>query len=330
MDMKKDLYNTNQANTLRLRTPIRLNIHCRGEPEAINIYHKRYFSAIENPLIEVVVPVLNEERILKANIETLYHFLRTQPGLIFRITIADNGSTDKTQAIANDLANSHAAIRVVRLDKKGRGRALKQVWMESEEEILSYMDIDLSTSEHKLDILTKKTKENTENNLDERMKMDEVSKKNKKETRAGTIAGIAAGGVTIAALCFFIGTQVAGNNSARSGMGGPGGMSGQMGNPPGINGQSGNSQNRPGGQGGASGQGKTNNSPQDSLNKQGGNQQDKSSRSVSGEQNNNFQNFFDDKSGSDEPNERGGSDQDELDGQPRTNRQGKNEETNRT
>ena len=120
------------------------------------IYHKRYFSAIENPLVEVVVPVLNEERILKANIETLHHFLRTQPGFNFRITIADNGSTDKTQAIANDLTNSHAVIRVVRLDKKGRGRALKQVWMESEVDILSYMDIDLSTSEHKLDISTKR------------------------------------------------------------------------------------------------------------------------------------------------------------------------------
>ena len=90
MSMKKDLYNTSQTNALRLSTPIRLNIHCRGEPETINIYHKRYFSAIENPL----------------------------PGLNFRITIADNGSTDKTQVIANDLANSHAAIRVVRLDKK--------------------------------------------------------------------------------------------------------------------------------------------------------------------------------------------------------------------
>ena len=156
MSMKKDLYNTSQTNALRLSTPIRLNIHCRGEPEAINIYHKRYFSAIENPLVEVVVPVLNEERILKTNIETLYHFLRTQPGLNFRITIADNGSTDKTQVIANDLANSHAAIRVVRLDKKGRGCALKQVWMESEADILSYMDIDLSTSEHKLDISTKR------------------------------------------------------------------------------------------------------------------------------------------------------------------------------
>ena len=83
--------------------------------------------------------------------------------------------------------------------------------------------------------------------------MDEVSKKNKKETRAGTIAGIAAGGVTIAALCFFIGTQVAGNNSARNGMGGPGGMSGQMGNPP---------------------------NPQDRLNKQGGNQQNRPSQSI--------------------------------------------------
>ena len=133
--------------------------------------------------------------------------------------------------------------------------------------------------------------------------MDEVSKKNKKETRAGTIAGIAAGGVTIAALCFFIGTQVAGNTSARNGMGGPGRMNGQMGNPP---------------------------NPQDRLNKQGGNQQNRPSQSASGEQNNNFQNFFDDKSGSDESNMRGGSDQDELNGQSKTNRQRENEKTNRT
>ena len=135
--------------------------------------------------------------------------------------------------------------------------------------------------------------------------MDGVSEKNKKETRAGTIAGIAAGGVTIAALCFFIGTQVAGNTSARNGMGGPGG------------------------QGGASGQGKTNSSPKDGLNKQGGNQQNRSSQSASGEQNNSFQNFFDDKSGSDGSNMRGDSDQDELNGQSRTDRQGKKIELNR-
>ena len=146
MIMKKELYNATQTNTLRLNSPMRLKIQCRGEPEAIEIYHKRYYPAIENPLVEVVVPVLNEERTLKTNIETLYNFLRAQDGLQFRITIADNGSTDRTQVIANELAEHYAAIRVVRMSERGRGRALKQVWMDSDADILSYMDVDLSTS----------------------------------------------------------------------------------------------------------------------------------------------------------------------------------------
>ena len=98
-----------------------------------------------------------------------------------------------------------------------------------------------------------------DNILYERTRMNEVSEKNKKEMKAGTIAGIAAGGVTIAALCFFVGTQVSGNNSMRGGMGGPGGAngpggSGQMSTPPGMNGQSGNAQGGPGGAGGNGGQ----------------------------------------------------------------------------
>ena len=99
-----------------------------------------------------------------------------------------------------------------------------------------------------------------DNILYERTRMNEVSEKNKKEMKAGTIAGIAAGGVTIAALCFFVGTQVSGNNSMRGGMGGPGGAggpggSGQMSTPPGMNGQSGNAQGGPGGANGPGGNG---------------------------------------------------------------------------
>ena len=97
-----------------------------------------------------------------------------------------------------------------------------------------------------------------DNNLHERTRMNEFSEKNKKEMKAGTIAGIAAGGVTIAALCFFVGTQVSGNNSMRGGMGGPGGQGGpggssQMGGPGGQSGPGGNSKGGPGGAGGAGG-----------------------------------------------------------------------------
>lgn len=96
-----------------------------------------------------------------------------------------------------------------------------------------------------------------DNNLYERTRMNEVSEKNRKEMKAGTIAGIAAGGVTIAALCFFVGTQVSGNNSMRGGMSGPGGQGGpggssQMGGPGGQGGPNNQNSNTQGGPGGNS------------------------------------------------------------------------------
>jgi putative flippase GtrA len=62
-----------------------------------------------------------------------------------RITIADNASIDDTPRIAAELAGELAEVRVVRLEQKGRGRALHQVWSESDAAVLAYMDVDLST-----------------------------------------------------------------------------------------------------------------------------------------------------------------------------------------
>jgi len=63
----------------------------------------------------------------------------------YQITIADNGSQDKTLEIAKNLAEKHRSVRVVSLAERGRGRALKRVWQNSPADILAYMDVDLST-----------------------------------------------------------------------------------------------------------------------------------------------------------------------------------------
>ena len=63
----------------------------------------------------------------------------------FRVTIADNASTDQTALIARRLAHTHPEVAVVHLAEKGRGRALKRVWSASESDVLVYMDVDLST-----------------------------------------------------------------------------------------------------------------------------------------------------------------------------------------
>ena len=64
----------------------------------------------------------------------------------YQITIADNGSQDKTLEIAKNLAEKHQSVQVVSLAERGRGRALKRVWQNSSADILTYMDVDLSTS----------------------------------------------------------------------------------------------------------------------------------------------------------------------------------------
>ena len=62
-----------------------------------------------------------------------------------RITIADNASADDTPRVAAALAAELSDVRVVRLDEKGRGRALHAAWFTSDAPVLAYMDVDLST-----------------------------------------------------------------------------------------------------------------------------------------------------------------------------------------
>ena len=95
--------------------------------------------------IEVVIPVLNEEAILCPNIERLADFLsRNFTSHDWRIIIADNGSTDSTPLLARQLSDDHERVVYFRLEEKGRGRALRCVWLASDADILAYMDVDLS------------------------------------------------------------------------------------------------------------------------------------------------------------------------------------------
>jgi glycosyltransferase involved in cell wall biosynthesis len=90
--------------------------------------------------------VLNEEKDLPPSIAALHRFLSSDLGRYeWRITIADNGSTDSTPEVASRLASDYDRVGYLRLDKKGRGRALRKAWLESAADILAYMDVDLST-----------------------------------------------------------------------------------------------------------------------------------------------------------------------------------------
>lgn len=97
------------------------------------------------PQVEVVVPVHDEERVLRGSIERLHAFLTESFPFSWRIVVVDNASTDATALIAARLARELAGVRSVRLEAKGRGRALRSAWLSSDARVLCYMDADLST-----------------------------------------------------------------------------------------------------------------------------------------------------------------------------------------
>ncbi len=95
--------------------------------------------------VDIVIPVLNEEVALPVCLEKLYVFIERHPERNWRVVVADNGSTDKTTEIASELVGRYRDLSVSRLDQRGRGRALKKVWSESDADVCLYMDVDLST-----------------------------------------------------------------------------------------------------------------------------------------------------------------------------------------
>lgn len=95
--------------------------------------------------IEVNLPVLNEERVLRNSVTTLVDFLKKNCPYKWNIVIIDNGSTDKTLEIAKQISKEFKEVSFLRLEKRGRGRALRTAWQNSDADICSYMDIDLST-----------------------------------------------------------------------------------------------------------------------------------------------------------------------------------------
>ena len=97
------------------------------------------------PQIDVVVPVFDEALVLERSVRRLHAYLSAEFPFSWRIVVADNASADATPAIAARLARELPGVTVLRLERKGRGRALRAAWSASRARVVAYMDVDLST-----------------------------------------------------------------------------------------------------------------------------------------------------------------------------------------
>src|SRR5215467_10184597 len=102
-------------------------------------------SAQHRVQVEIVIPVRNEDRDLIPGVRRLHAYLGEKFPFTTHITIADNGSTDGTWAQALALAGELPSVHAERLERPGRGGALRSIWSASDADIYAYMDVDLST-----------------------------------------------------------------------------------------------------------------------------------------------------------------------------------------
>ncbi len=98
--------------------------------------------------VEFCIPVYNEEQLLKDNILKLLRFCQAQKYIFdWQIVIIVNGSTDNSLSIAQSLANREdKKIKYVKIEKSGKGRAIKEYIKQSQAEIVVFTDIDLAVS----------------------------------------------------------------------------------------------------------------------------------------------------------------------------------------
>jgi glycosyltransferase involved in cell wall biosynthesis len=97
-------------------------------------------------LIVITVPACNEAKNLRKCVESL---LKEAPrlGADFRIVIAEDGSTDGTDVIAQELEQMHTqVIHLHSQQKLGKGLALTRAFNKVEGDIYAFIDCDLATS----------------------------------------------------------------------------------------------------------------------------------------------------------------------------------------
>ena len=96
--------------------------------------------------VDLVIPVYNEQRVLRQSVETVLAWTAQHPQHDWRIVVADNASTDGTLAIARALEHEHLGrVAALHVPVKGRGIALRISWLTSAADVCAYMDVDLAT-----------------------------------------------------------------------------------------------------------------------------------------------------------------------------------------
>jgi glycosyltransferase involved in cell wall biosynthesis len=99
--------------------------------------------SVENPLLSIIIPALNEEYRLPPSLEKIDTFLKTQP-FSAEVIVVDNGSKDRTADIVLEYSATHPYVRLLAAPQRGKGRAVKAGMLDAKGDYRFICDTDLS------------------------------------------------------------------------------------------------------------------------------------------------------------------------------------------
>ena len=89
----------------------------------------------------IVIPIYNEEEILEESTNAIFSLCKRME-IDFEIIFSENGSTDKTKAIAEELTNKHPEIKIISNPEPNYGNALKTGFELAKNDLVISFDID--------------------------------------------------------------------------------------------------------------------------------------------------------------------------------------------
>lgn len=94
--------------------------------------------------LSLIIPVHNEEAILKRNAVALHDFLASCPRLeTFEVILACNGCTDNSEEISRSLSSRYPSIRHLSIDGRGLGNAIRSSVEAASFDAMMFYAIDL-------------------------------------------------------------------------------------------------------------------------------------------------------------------------------------------
>ena len=97
------------------------------------------------PSYLITLPARNEGERLESAVRQVDGYLQ-QLGFPYTLLIAEDGSTDNTFKVAQELTESYPNLKLIHHSSKlGRGRALRNAWSSTFADVYVFMDADLAT-----------------------------------------------------------------------------------------------------------------------------------------------------------------------------------------